>query len=138
METGERLISKILVLDDSMEHAQLIKQFCEENNLIGLKVSKNNLMHVLRKNIDLGAILYSEDYGDSLEETTNIALKVHLIRPELPIIVRRNKEATLEGFSEPLQRIFCAVYVASDMSVLRKVLDRYIFSLAYPNALVRG
>jgi hypothetical protein len=39
---------------------------------------------------------------------------------------------------DSLRRVFCAAYTADDMSVLRPVLDEYIFSLVYPNALVRG
>lgn len=132
------LVSKVLVLDESSEHSQAIKRFCDENNLIALKVRKNRLMSVLQSNIDLGAILYSENYGGSPKENSEIALKIHAFRPELPIIIRRESEATLDGLSEIIRPAFCAAYVAGDMSTLRQVLDEYIFSLVYPNALVRG
>ena len=56
----EKLVSKVLVLDNSPAHSAAIKAFCDANNLVGLKVRKNRLMSVLRSNIDLGAILYSE------------------------------------------------------------------------------
>lgn len=135
---ADNLVSKVLVLDDSREHAQTIKAFCEQNNLIALKVRKNRLMSVLQSNIDLGAILYSENYGGSPKENAEIALKIHAFRPELPIILRRDGEATLEGVSEMIRPAFCAAYVVSDMDMLRKVIDEYIFSLVYPNALVRG
>jgi hypothetical protein len=49
-----RPVSKVLVLDDSPAHANAIKRFCDEHNLIGLKVRKNRLLSVLRSNIDLG------------------------------------------------------------------------------------
>jgi len=61
-------VSKVLVLDDSPVHANAIKRFCDEHNLVGLKVRKNRLLSVLRSNIDLGAILFSESYGGSLED----------------------------------------------------------------------
>ncbi len=134
----ENLISKVLVLEDSHEHAQVIKQFCDENNLVALKVQKDRIMPVLQSNIDLGAILYSESYGDSPEENAEIAAQIHAIRPELPIIIRREKIATLDDFPEKVRNSFCAAYVASDMGGLRKVIDEYIFCLVYPNALVRG
>jgi hypothetical protein len=134
----EKLVSKVLVLDDSHDHSQAIKEFCDENNLVALKVHKNRLMSVLQSNIDLGAILYSESYGDSPEENAEIALKIHTIRPELPIIIRREKMATLDDVSENVRRAFCAAYVASDMAGLRKVIGEYIFCLVYPNSLVRG
>lgn len=133
-----RLVSKILVLDDSREHAQALKEFCERNNLVALKVRKSHLMSVLQSNIDLGAILYSENYGDTPEENAAIALNIHAIRPELPIIIRREKEAALDDIPENLRRAYCAAYVASDMEGLRKAIDEYIFCLVYPNALVRG
>lgn len=36
----DQLISKVLVLDNSPEHVNAIKHFCDDNNLIGLKVQK--------------------------------------------------------------------------------------------------
>jgi hypothetical protein len=131
-------VSKVLVLDDSPVHANAIKRFCDEHNLVGLKVRKNRLLSVLRSNIDLGAILFSESYGGSLEESAEIAIKINTVRPELPIIIRRDSSATLDGLPDSLRRVLCAAYLASDMAPLRKVIDEYIFSLDYPNALVRG
>ena len=134
----DKLVSKILILDNSLPHSAAIKAFCDENNLVALKVRKNRLMPVLRSNIDLGAILYSENYGASPEENAEIALRIHTVRPELPIVLRRDRETSLDGVNEVLKRVFCAAYTVSDMSSLRKVIDEYIFSLVYPNALVRG
>ena len=131
-------VSKILVLDDSAEHAPLIKGFCDQNHLVPLKVRTGSVMSVLRTNIDLGGILYSESYGDSPAQTAEIAAEIHAARPELPIIIRRNGKATLDDFPEEARRPYCAAYVASDMGALRKVIDEYIFCLMYPNALLRG
>lgn len=130
--------SKILVLDNSLKAAQLIKNFCDENNLFALKVRKEAVTSVLRTYIDLGGILYSETYGDTPEETARIAREIHAARPELPIIIRREHRATLAGLPESTENVFCAAYVSSDMTALRKVLDQYIFCLVYPNALLRG
>ena len=131
-------VSKILVLDNSAEHAPLIKRFCDENNLVPLKVRNGSVMSVLQTNIDLGGILYSEDYGGSATRNMEIAAKIHSTRPELPIILRREKHATLDDLSEQARHTFCAAYVAQDMVALRKVIDEYIFCLMYPNALLRG
>ena len=130
--------SKILVLDNSATHARLIKTFCEQNNLSALKVRKDAITSVLRTNIDLGGILYSDSYGDSAEETAQIAIDIHAARPELPIIIRREHQPTLAGLPESTERVFCAAYVSSDMSALRQAIDQYIFCLVYPNALLRG
>jgi hypothetical protein len=135
---NEQPVSKVLVLDNSPQLAPLIKTFCEQNNLCPLKVRKDALTCVLKTNIDLGGILYSENYGDSHEESARIALDIHGARPELPIIIRREKHATLDGLPESLGRICCAAYVGSDINALRKVIDEYIFCLVYPNSLLRG
>lgn len=134
----DRLVSKVLILDNDPAQAQAIKAFCDANHLVGLKVRKNRLMQVLRSNIDLGAILYSESYGASPDETAEIALRIHTVRPELPIVLRRDSQANLDGVNESLKRVFCAAYTIADMSALIRVIDEYIFSLVYPNALVRG
>ena len=134
----DKLVSKVLILDDSPQHSATIKAFCDENNLVGLKVRPNRLMHVLRSNIDLGAILYSESYGASHAENVEIALRIHTVRPELPIVLRRADAASLDGVDEVVKRVFCAAYTIDDMSSLRRAIDEYIFSLVYPNALVRG
>ena len=131
-------VSKVLVLDESHEHALAIKVFCEENNLVPLKVRKQSLRSVLQSNIDLGAILYCENYGDTPSENAEIALNIHAIRPELPIIMRREHRATLEDLPETLQHALCAAYTTADMQSLRRVIDEYIFCLVYPNVLVRG
>jgi hypothetical protein len=131
-------VSKVLVLDDHPAHADAIKQFCDAHNLIGLKVRKSRLMTVLRSNIDLGAILLGESYGGSLAECAAIAARIDALRPELPIILRRDAEPGAEGLPDALRQVICATYVAHDMAALRTVVDEYIFSLDYPNALVRG
>lgn len=131
-------VSKILVLDNDPVHADRIKQFCSDHHLVALTVRKGSVMSVLRTNIDLGGILYSDSYGDSPEETSRIAQEIHAARPELPIIIRRQTEAILSDLAEGAQQVFCAAYVASDMSALSKVIEEYIFCLMYPNALLRG
>jgi hypothetical protein len=135
---NDTLVSKILVLDNNPTHARRIKTFCAEHHLVPLKVRRGSVMSVLRTNIDLGGILFSEDYGGSPEETTRTALEIHAARPELPIIIRRETQATLTGLSDKVQQVFCGAYVASDMGALGKVIEEYIFCLMYPNALLRG
>ncbi len=131
-------VSKVLVLDESPEHLRSIKAFCDENGLVALKVRRDSVMSVLRTNIDLGAILLSENYGGSPQEAALIAAEIHGARPELPVIMRREGSANLEGLAEPVRRAVCAAYIANDMAALRKVIDERIFCLTYPNALLRG
>jgi CheY-specific phosphatase CheX len=131
-------VSKVLVLDDCPDHAEAIKRFCDENNLVGLKVKTHRLQAVLRSNIDLGAILLAENYGGSPAECAAIASRIDALRPELPIILRRDERATLDDLPHALREVVCAAYVASDMAPLRLAIDEYLFVMDYPNALVRG
>lgn len=131
-------ISKVLVLEDDATCANLVKHFCEENNLVAVKVGKRPLMSVLRTNIDLGGIFVSERYGGSERDAARIAAEIHAARPELPIFLRREAGATLADLPEELKHVFCCAYTANDLGALRKAIREHIFCLVYPNALVRG
>ncbi|WP_070107888.1 chemotaxis protein CheX [Burkholderia plantarii] len=138
MTTHDTPVSKVLVLDDSEIHLDAIRRFCDEHNLVGLKARRNRLLKVLRSNIDLGAVLLSFDYGGSADEAAAVAAQIDALRPELPIIVRRPDGSGDEGLPEALKRVACASYALPDLEPLRRAVDEYLFSLAYPNALVRG
>ncbi|MBV8627788.1 MAG: chemotaxis protein CheX [Paraburkholderia sp.] len=131
-------ISKILILDDNQEHAQVLKQFCDERSLVALKARHDRLMSVLRSNIDLGGVLLSDDYGGSVEEATNAALRIEALRPELPIILRRSFGVTQDILPTALRNAVCATFATGAMPELAAAVDEYIFSLEFPNALVRG
>lgn len=137
--TGSKApICKLLVLDDNPDHASAIKHFCDERNLIALKSRHDRLMSVLRSNIDLGGVLLGDDYGGSVEEATNVALRIGALRPELPIILRLSDGAVADSLPNTLRKAACATFTASDMAALAAAVDHYIFSLEFPNALVRG
>ena len=138
MSDETQLVSKVLVLDNSPEGFSRIKQFCNQNRLIGVKANSDNIMAILSAYVDLGAILLSENYRDSLVETLELAQKIRISRPELPIILRKTSTFNFNELPEKQQKLFCAIYTIDDMSPLRKVIDEYIFSIVYPNALVRG
>lgn len=138
MTDSKAPITKLLVLDDNPDHAARIKQFCDERSLVALKARHDRLMHVLRSNIDLGGVLLGDDYGGSLEEATSAALRIEALRPELPIILRRACGTTPEALPMPLRKAVCATFTTSGMAALEAAVDEYIFSLEFPNALVRG
>ena len=131
-------VSKVLVLDDCPVHKETLKRFCDEHNLVGVKVGKNRLQAGLRSNIDLGAVLFAENCAGSPEASAELAIRINAVRPELPIIMRRDHNTGMDDLPESLRRVVCATYVAHDMAPLRRVIDEYIFSQDYPNALVRG
>lgn len=138
MSDDAQLVSKVLILDNSTEHFQKIKQFCEKNNLVGLKVNTTNVMPILSSNVDLGAILMAENYLGTLEDTAKLANQIRIARPELPIVLRKTSVSDRTELPLTFAKLFCAAYNIEDMSPLRKIIDEYIFSIFYPNVLVRG
>ncbi|OLL31406.1 chemotaxis protein CheX [Burkholderia sp. SRS-W-2-2016] len=135
-------VSKILVLDDNPAHAQLLKQWFDEHNLIALKVrDSSRLTAVLGTNIDLGGVLLAGDYGGSVEQAAEVAARIHAARPELPIILRSsgtNGTTATEQLPPAFANVVCASFDAADLSALAAAVDQYIFSLDFPHALVRG
>lgn len=138
MTDSKAPITKLLVLDDNPDHASRLKQFCDERSLVALKARHDRLMHVLRSNIDLGGVLLGDDYGGSVEEATSAALRIEALRPELPIILRLSSGTTPDALPMALRKAVCATFTTNEMAALTAAVDEYIFSLEFPNALVRG
>lgn len=135
MNSMHQLTSKVLILDNSFE---LIREFCEQHGLTGLKVHIKKLLPILHSNIDLGAVFLAEDYSQSLDELFDLMRIINLARPELPILLRTTSAADFNNLPGELQKLFCATYTAEDLSPLKRVIDEFIFCLVYPNAFVRG
>jgi hypothetical protein len=132
------LVSKVLVLDSDPASHEAIKAFCDANHLVGLKVQPDNVMSVLRSNVDLGGILLSEHYDGRIQGGIQMANRIHAIRAELPIFLRRERLDTLDGIAPADRKALSAAYTLDGMEKLQTVIGEYIFSLAYPNVLVRG
>ncbi len=130
--------SRVLVLDDMGPHALALKQFCDERNLVVVKVVREMLMSALESNVELGAIVLSESYAGTLDETVDLAAFIRVARPELPIVLRRAEVDTLDDLPDDLRRHCCAAYVTGQWANLESAFDEFIFALVYPNALVRG
>jgi len=138
MSNEQNLISKVLVLDNDPACHEEIKTFCDANNLVGLKVQPDNVLSVLRSNVDLGGILLSERYDDSAQGGLQLAHQIHAIRSELPIFFRRETSTHEIDINPEDMKVLSAVYTIDRIDSLKAVLDEFIFSLSYPNVLVRG
>lgn len=131
------LVSKVLVLEESQDCAMRIKAFCDTNNLVGVKAQLENVMGVLKSNVDLGAIFLCEGYGGA-DGGVTLAREIHDVRPELPVFLRRQGVDDLDDLPEQDRSIFCQAYSIENIDKLGPVVNETIFSLVYPNALVRG
>ncbi len=138
MEDKANLVSKVLVLDSDTACFERIKAFCDENNLVGLKVHEENVMAVLKSNVDLGAILLSETFFDNEHGGLALARVMHQVRPELPIFLRREQSPNMDDLCEDDRQSFSAAYTIDTIDTLHDSIKECIFCLEYPNALVRG
>ena len=138
MTEHNQLVSKVLVLESNPTYLEQIKTFCDANHLVALKVQHDNLMPVLRSNVDLGAILLSENYDGRAQGGLQMAHRIHAIRPELPIFLRRESISDFDGIAPSDLISLSAAYTIETMDRLKDLLGQYIFSLSYPNVLVRG
>jgi hypothetical protein len=130
--------SKVLILDESRTLVPAIKSFCDDNNLMAIMGRRAPASSLLGSNGDLGGVFLSEKYGWSPQETTDLAQEMHALRPEVPIILRREHRATCDDLPPALRAVCSAAYVASDFSSLRTAIDSHIFTMQYPPALLRG
>lgn len=138
MSHDPTIVSKVLVLESDATCVESIKTFCDEKHLVGLKVQPENVMAVLRSNLDLGGIFLSESYANMAQGGLALARKIHAVRPELPIFLRRESSGSLDDLPARDRHLFSAGYTLACMAKLQTAIAEFIFSRSYPNALVRG
>lgn len=135
-EPGHALLQvRLLVLDDDAAAAERIRAFCEQRSLLPLRVQPESLMPALRSSIDLGAILLSEQYEAHGLRGLALARELNRIRPELPVFLRTAGPLALD---ESAQRFVRHAFVLEQLDGLAAVLGDSLFSLVYPEPLVRG
>lgn len=138
MENSSPVLSKVLVHEFDPLARQGLKKFCRENRLIGLRESSIDVLSVLRKNIDLGAVFISEKQETNGSDGIELGMRIHELRHELPIFLRREKNATLDDLPEEVQRAFAGAYVGEQPEQLEALVEEYIFNVHYPNNLVES
>lgn len=136
MSDAEQTLCKVLVHEAREDQAQIIRQFCEANNLIPLRCKDDTLFDVLKSNVDLGAIFLSESSGENFESGVDLCHQVHKLRPELPIFFKYDSALTEEENDQVNQ--LGLSYDINKIDELRSALDLHIFSKKYPNELLRG
>ncbi len=98
----KQLVSKVLIFEEALAAQGQLKAFCSEQGLIGLKQVGHSAMKMLEANIDLGAVLISEGFVDQAEGIANgfeLARRVHHLRRELPIFMRRAGRVDLDDLT---------------------------------------
>lgn len=127
---------KVILHDSNPDCLIRIKQFCENNNLVAVKSHASSIMDILGSNVDLGAIFLGESSEDEGIRGLALCAKIHQLRPELPIIYR--KEGSEDCKTAQDQGIICQSYGIDKIDEIRSTIDEHIFNKHYPNALIRG
>lgn len=134
------LVSKVLIFEDSVSAQGQLKTFCAEHGLIALKQSEHSSMQMLQANIDLGAVLISEtssDMAEGLGDGFELARRIHQLRRELPIFIRRSGRDDLDDLSAEEKIGIAGAYDLDKPESLRHLLDQYLADTEYPISLIR-
>lgn len=126
--------SKVLINESNEETILLLRDFFSEKGLIALKGTSQGILDLLKSNTDLGAVFLSEVTDDENISGTELGKKIHKLRPELPIFIRKDKveESDVES---PASHEY---YSIKDLERLNYLVDEHLFSRYYPMPLIRG
>lgn len=136
----KRLVSKVLIFEDDASAQAKLKTFCAEHGLVGLKQCEHSSMQMLQANIDLGAVLISENSSDSAEglgDGFELARRIHQLRRELPIFIRRNGRDDLDDLPADEKVGIAGAYDIDKPEGLKQLLDQYLADTEYPISLIR-
>ena len=115
-------VSKVLVLDESPACLRRIKAFCEANKLVALRVQEENIMSVLKSNVDLGGIFISENLSGKASAGVEIGHDIHHIRPELPLFLRRDAGTGRDELSAEEKNHSAPLTPSTRLTICAKVL----------------
>lgn len=127
--------SKVIVVEHDKDKLGALKEFIESNNLDGYQASKHTVAGTLKRNVDLGAIFLPYT-GSSKAEDMDLAVAIHLSRPELPIFLRVDSYATSDDMPPKLSSAVTGVYVHGEFERLKELVNTFLFNRHYPNAFV--
>lgn len=138
MEDTSNIVSKVLVHESDEQALARLKAFFTDNQLVGMRTQHDNIIDVLKSNIDLGAVFLSESVSGNNSSGAELASVLHRLRPELPIFLRRETSSSKDDLPEHVQTAVVAAYQLDALDKLKETLDTYLFSQHYPKALVQG
>lgn len=129
--------SKVVVYEHDPIMFEVLGNFLEQNNLVGLKASSTRFNKIfLDEKIDLGAVFIAADENNDTARCIELIVSVNENRPELPIIVRAE-----EGFRAKLNCVedkVAGFYTATDFTPIHDIISAFLFNRYYPSQLVAG
>lgn len=135
MTDTTHLEAKVLLLDHDPAQLKTQSDFCTSIGLQALLRTAHDALASLDQHKDLAGVLLAEDMPCDGPDGLHLAQAIHKRRPELPIFLRRTSPRALSPTE--LQTVQHQ-WPTGDIAQLRAGVERAIFSLRYPTALVEG
>lgn len=135
MTDTTHLEAKVLLLDHDPVQLKTQSDFCTSIGLQALLRTAHDALAALEQHKDLAGVLLAEDMPCDGPDGLHLAQAIHKRRPELPIFLRRTSPRALR--QAELQTVQHQ-WPTGDIEQLRAGVERSIFSLRYPTALVEG
>jgi hypothetical protein len=129
------LEAKVLLLEHDPAQHNALMEFCTSVGLLPLSRTAAEALATLAEHKDLAGVLLAEDLPCGGADGLHLAQAIHEHRPELPIFLRRTTARALTAAEAPIIR---HNWKSDDIESLRASVERSIFSLLYPVALVQG
>ncbi len=131
-----KLQVKVLVLESDPDSANWLRDVFEAHALIGVKAQASSLASVLQSRVDLGAVFLSHDFTSQGLKGADLACELNRLRPELPVFLRSPPSAP--AMTDRQQRAVRHVFQTDQRQALDEAIETALFSLVYPEALVKG
>jgi len=145
LDNSESLVTKALVYEHDPDAYQQLRNFCQENQIVGLKSTHCDSLKLLQNNTDLGAIFVSDQFLIAGVSGIELVRQIHTLRPELPIFYRveqlpsdNKSETAIELAAEPDNAMVACCYRLSSLEPLRDSIQSHLFCTHYPVALIRA
>jgi hypothetical protein len=129
------LAAKILLLEHDPKHYPELLEFCETLGIITVPRAAADAMEALNQHKDLAGVLLAEDLPCDAPDSLKLAQALHRQRPELPIFLRRTSTRAL---TDDEARCIAHPWASGRLDELRAHVERSLFGLRYPVALVHG
>lgn len=129
------VLCKVIVIEQSANKLAELRNFFADCKLLGYRVTRKNILSILKTNIDLGGIFLPEtdDHGASF---IALAISIHKIRPDLPIFLCMESGRTFEDLSHDAQKVVVGTYQHGDNVRMKELVDTYLFSRHYPSEFI--
>ena len=135
MNETTHLEAKVLLLEHDSQQCIELAAFCDSVGLLPLLRTSHDALSSLEQHKDLAGVLLAEDLPCGTHDALHLAQSIHKLRPELPIFLRRTTKGDLDVLYQEFIRY---PWRTGDIEQLRAGVERSIFSLRYPTALVDG